>query len=244
MTMMASAPAMVRAKSSVVPVLPESAPFSAAQRAWLNGFFAGLLGNQTSVAEVPSAEAAPAPAEVEEDFPWHDPTLSLAERLKLAEGKPHERQLMSAMAQLDCGACGYLCQTYAEAIAAVEEKDLTRCVPGGRETAKALKQIRAAAPANVVPVSEVRVKKAAAPADTNAAPADTNAAPATWDRNNPYSARLLESRPLNGTDSAKDTRLVVIDLKENGPQYKPGDALGIYPENWPTLVTELLEALA
>ena len=32
---------------------------------------------------------------------------------------------MAAMAQLDCGACGYLCQTYAEAIADGEEKDLT-----------------------------------------------------------------------------------------------------------------------
>ena len=28
----------------------------------------------------------------------------------------------------DCGACGYLCKTYAEAIARGEETDLTRCV--------------------------------------------------------------------------------------------------------------------
>ena len=40
-----------------------------------------------------------------------------SERLALAEGKPAERKLMAAMAQLDCGACGYLCRSYAEAIA-------------------------------------------------------------------------------------------------------------------------------
>ena len=72
-------------------------------------------------------------------MPWHDPALSMEERLSLAEEKPVARRLMAAMAQLDCGACGYACQTYAEAIASGEEKDLTKCAPGGRETAKKLK---------------------------------------------------------------------------------------------------------
>ena len=49
--------------------------------------------------------------------------------------------MMAAMAQLDCGACGYLCQTYSEAIARGDERDLTRCTPGGSDTAKALKKI-------------------------------------------------------------------------------------------------------
>ena len=154
---------------TVVPVLPESAPFSPAQRAWLNGFFAGMFGGQAAVA----AQARPmAPGrrqrrptlpvvEEEEQFPWHDPAIAIDERLKLAEEKPHERKLMAAMAQLDCGACGYVCQTYGEAIARGEEKDLTRCTPGGRDTAKMLKQLVASAPKNVVPVSQVKVRKAA-----------------------------------------------------------------------------------
>ena len=41
---------------------------------------------------------------------------------RLAEGKPLERRLMAAMAQLDCGACGYVCRTYSEAIARGEER--------------------------------------------------------------------------------------------------------------------------
>lgn len=54
------------------------------------------------------------------------------ERLKLAEGKPFERVLMAAMAQLDCGACGYLCKTYSEAIARGEDSDLTKCIPAAK----------------------------------------------------------------------------------------------------------------
>src|SRR4051794_9206041 len=44
---------------SIVPVIPESAPFSAEQRAWLNGFFAGMFSrgpvNATANAPTPVA---------------------------------------------------------------------------------------------------------------------------------------------------------------------------------------------
>src|SRR2546421_6057430 len=145
-----------------VPVLPDSAPFSAAQRAWLNGFFAGMFGEQTASPQE-SLAAPPRGAQpvepltpADEEFPWHDAALPLEERLKLAEDKPRERVLMAAMAQLDCGACGYLCKTYAEAIAAGDEKDLARCSPGGRDTVRALKQLVGSAPPapKVIPVEE------------------------------------------------------------------------------------------
>src|SRR5687768_8695684 len=107
--------------ATTIPCLPESAPFSPPQRAWLNGFFAGLLSDQGGGAAVASRAPAPAPVE-EETFPWHDASLPLDERLKLAEGRPRSRVLMAAMAQLDCGSCGYLCKTYAEAIASGADK--------------------------------------------------------------------------------------------------------------------------
>ena len=154
--------------------------------------------------------------------------------MKLAEGRPHERRLMAAMAQLDCGACGYLCKTYAEAIASGDEKDLTRCTPGGRGTARMLKQLSASAPAarqeKLVRVSEIGIKKTASHAESAA----------TWDRNNPFPARLLRSAPLNGAGSAKDTRLVILDLQNSGLTYKVGDALGVFPENCPDLVQDIL----
>ncbi|GAC1386594.1 MAG: hypothetical protein NVS4B8_12900 [Herpetosiphon sp.] len=143
----------------VVPVLPESAPFSRGQRAWLNGFFAGVLSldlapnsgalaNGSSagsgVAQFDSPTPAPTPvAELEVDFPWHDPTLTIDERLELAAGQPVDLRLMAAMAQLDCGTCGYVCRTYAAAIAAGTDKVLTKCTPGAAPTAKKLKEILA-----------------------------------------------------------------------------------------------------
>ena len=76
--------------------------------------------------------------------------------MKLAEGRSHQRRMMAAMGQLDCGQCGYLCKTYAEAIATGAEKDLTRCVPGGKPTAKLLKVLVAEAPPPVPPAVPVR----------------------------------------------------------------------------------------
>jgi sulfite reductase (NADPH) flavoprotein alpha-component len=53
------------------PVLPESAPFTSAQRAWLNGFFAGLLGlddgTNVAIAGSPAAVLAVAPSAT---LPW------------------------------------------------------------------------------------------------------------------------------------------------------------------------------
>src|ERR1044071_9324863 len=82
--------------------LPDNAPFTEPQRAWLNGFVAGLLGMERMQAAPGAPSAAPAAApQVEEDFPWHDPTLAIDERMKLAAGRPLERQLMAAMGHLD-----------------------------------------------------------------------------------------------------------------------------------------------
>src|SRR5207244_1081662 len=80
------------------------------------------------------------------DFPWPDPALTLGERMNLAADRPFERRLMAAMGQLDCGQCGYLCKTYAEAIAGGAEADLGKCVPGGRITAKKVKELLARRP--------------------------------------------------------------------------------------------------
>src|SRR6202162_958227 len=140
--------------SYIAPIVPANSPFSSAQRAWLNGLLAGLIGaDQAMLADagtpVVAARPLPVPQAADpapEQFPWHDPALPIAERMKLADGRPPERRMMAAMGQLDCGQCGYLCQTYAEAVARGGGKGLTRCVPGGQETARMLKEL-AAAPA-------------------------------------------------------------------------------------------------
>ena len=133
------------------PDFPETAPFSPAQRAWLNGFFAGAFGIErrrhkrvrgpVAVGRHGDRGRHRAGGGGRGRTPLARPGPVVDERLKLADGKPLERHLMAAMAQLDCGACGYLCQTYSEAIARGEDSDLTRCAPGGKETAKKLKEL-------------------------------------------------------------------------------------------------------
>src|SRR6201981_494368 len=129
-----------------IEIIPASAPFSEAQRSWLNGFFAGLLSDGVAVPLSPEQGAAMllgpgAAADDDDDAPWHDQTLRIAERMKLAEGRPLRRRMMAAMAQQDCGQCGYNCQDYSNAIADKSEARLNLCVPGGKETARMLKSL-------------------------------------------------------------------------------------------------------
>ena len=120
--------------SFIAPILPDNSPFSPLQRAWLDGYLAALFTDDAAPRQstiAPQAESQPAPADTQ-DFPWHDPALPLDERLALAAARPIGQRLMAAMGQLDCGQCGYLCQSYAGAIARGEEAQLTRCVPAAR----------------------------------------------------------------------------------------------------------------
>ncbi len=75
------------------------------------------------------AESNRPPIEESESFPWHDASLPIVDRMKLAEGKPIERRMMAAMAQLNCGSCGYLCKTYAEAIASGAKRTSLSAAP-------------------------------------------------------------------------------------------------------------------
>lgn len=125
------------------PELPENAPFNEEQRAWLNGYIAALLtgaGDQASTDSQP-ASGTDGAANDGPDEPWHDPSLSLDQRMELAQGRPLADRLMAATANEDCGACGYDCRGYAEALAAGTETDTTLCSPGGNETRKQLKAI-------------------------------------------------------------------------------------------------------
>src|ERR1051325_9705382 len=129
--------------------LPENAPFSPQQRAWLDGLFAGVFGLEGSVTPLSKADVArllpdlvdAPPAEVDDGAPWHAPAMPLAARMTLADGKPLPRRMMAAMAQQDCGQCGYNCQDYSKALFEGNEERLNLCVPGGKDTARMLKQL-------------------------------------------------------------------------------------------------------
>lgn len=246
-------------------LLPPSAPFTAEQRAWLNGFFAGLLGmtddahptiavaaEQMGVTTPIATPTAPSSATetattpdspaAEENPPWHDPALSLEERTALAEGRPLADRLMAAMAQLDCGSCGYICRTYSLALASGEERNPTLCSPGGAATAKALRRLLKENPESATaPPSEIAASVATAESHP-AASTSTVPAP-VWSRRNPFPARLLGSHKLNGPESQKETRHVRLDLSGSGLRYRVGDALGVYPTNCDHLVGQIINLL-
>src|SRR5581483_3296854 len=138
----------MNARPSLPTIIPESAPFTPEQRAWLNGFFSGFVSLDDGVTALSPAESASLMGAQRGDgddgeAPWHDQTLSLAERMKLAEGRPLRRRMMAAMAQQDCGQCGYNCHDYSRAIFAGGEQRLNLCVPGGKETARMLNSLHA-----------------------------------------------------------------------------------------------------
>ncbi|MEO1723010.1 MAG: sulfite reductase flavoprotein subunit alpha [Pseudomonadota bacterium] len=66
---------------------------------------------------------------------------------------------------------------------------------------------------------------------------------ATWNRKNPYAARMAENRVLSGRGSAKEIRHIAFELGDSGLAYEAGDALGVMPMNAPDLVERWLSRL-
>lgn len=85
----------------------------------------------------------------------------------------------------------------------------------------------------------------AAPAPTAAAAAVASATVAAnqYDRQNPAVAEVLTNQKITGRNSGKDIRHLEFDLEGVGLSYQPGDALGIWFENDPQLVDEIISAL-
>ena len=59
----------------------------------------------------------------------------------------------------------------------------------------------------------------------------------------PLTATLAVNQKITGRDSEKDVRHIEIDLGDSGLRYQPGDALGVWYQNDPELVKELVELL-
>jgi sulfite reductase (NADPH) flavoprotein alpha-component len=226
--------------------LPESAPFTPEQRTWLNGFFAGLVSPEggavtplspaESAALMPGAPSAKAPADDDDGAPWHDPAMALDERMTLAEGRPLPRRMMAAMGQQDCGQCGYNCQDYADALAFKREERLNLCVPGGKETARMLKQLHAELDATPAPAAAPAVQTSVAPvAESRAAPGRS--------RDNPVEARFVSRTRLNKPGSEKETWHLEFDLDGTGIDYTVGESFGIFPRNDPALADAVIAAL-
>ena len=233
-----------------MPMIPENAPFTAEQRAWLNGFFAGLLSSDSqSGTALPAQESAAlasalapradSPGLENDGVPWHDQTLPLTDRMKLADGRPLPRRMMAAMAQQDCGQCGYNCEDYADAIAAQAEDRLNLCVPGAKETARMLKTLVEEMGGGATDPDEAKAK---AEAKTAAKALDADIRPGR-SRNTPAEAVFIARKRLNREGSEKATYHVEFDISGADLDYEPGDSFGIFPANGDDLVSRVIEAI-
>lgn len=95
----------------------------------------------------------------------------------------------------------------------------------------------------------VELLKSRVPAETPAQAAVTAAGAVNEVFSSPYTkevpltATLAVNQKITGRDSEKDVRHVEIDLGDSGLRYQPGDALGVWYQNDPALVKELVELL-
>src|SRR5712672_402865 len=218
-----------------IEIIPTSAPFSEAQRSWLNGFFAGLLSDApTPLSAEQGASVMQGAAGDDGEAPWHDQTMPITERMKLAEGRPLRRRMMAAMAQQDCGQCGFNCHDYSDAIASKSEARLNLCVPGGKETARMLKAL-------YEEIDKSPASPSSSPVDAAAAPAVVSEAGRS--RDNPAPAKFLSRRLLNGKGSEKETWHIEFDLSGCGLDYVVGDSFGIFARNDLGLVDQIIALL-
>ncbi|MDZ5782997.1 assimilatory sulfite reductase (NADPH) flavoprotein subunit [Marinococcus luteus] len=91
-------------------------------------------------------------------------------------------------------------------------------------------------------LQEETAQAAAAPAG-GAAPAAPATEQPSYSRTNPFRAEILENINLNGRGSAKETRHVELSLEGSGLTFEPGDSLGMFPENDPLLVDQLIREM-
>jgi sulfite reductase (NADPH) flavoprotein, alpha component len=98
----------------------------------------------------------------------------------------------------------------------------------------------------IVPLVGSLAAAPAAPTGTgNASGSPAPAAPASaYNKANPFPATLLARQKITGRDSEKDVRHIEIDLSGSGLQYRAGDALGVWFENDPAVVDEILAAVS
>ena len=119
------------------------------------------------------------------------------------------------------------------------EPALNLCVPGGKETARKVKELFAdVGAAGAAPAEKKDGDAAEAKPDDKAGDARPG-----YSRAKPAEVILEGRRRLNKADSAKSTYHVDIDLRGSGIEYVVGDSFGLFPTNCTVLVDAVVAAI-
>jgi len=272
----------------VLPFVPETAPFTSEQRAWLNGFLAGLFshgapaplpaalppqntepllilfGSQTGTAEGLAKQLATAASQrgfAPKVLPLNDHAqANLAAGGKAviisstwgdgeppdnavnfwnwlsAESAPRLEKLQFAVLGLGDKNYSEFCGASKKFDARLETLGAKRLVPRGEC------DVDYEAPAKSW-LDGLWHHLGGAAVNGSAVNGHPVEAKTSFDKTNPFPARLLKNVLLNQPGSSKEVRHYEISLAGSGLTYEAGDALGVVPVNCPDLVNELLAAL-
>ncbi|MGX2364692.1 NADPH-dependent assimilatory sulfite reductase flavoprotein subunit [Klebsiella pneumoniae] len=242
--------------------------FTPTQLAWVSGYFWGVLNQQSGAAVAAPAPAAEVPTITLISASQTGNARRVAEALRddllavvtstQGEGEPPEEAVAlhkflfskkapkldgTAFAVFGLGDTSYefFCQSgkdFDNKLAELGAERLLDRVDADVEYQAAAAEWRA----RVVEALKARAP-VAAPAQlaTSGAVNDIHTSPYTKEA--PLTATLSVNQKITGRNSEKDVRHIEIDLGDSGLRYQPGDALGVWYQNDPQLVKELVELL-
>ena len=290
-----------------VPLIPETAPFSEAQRAWLNGFIAGLFSNASAAGHqaLGTTTSSSAPPEISVAFASQTGTAEgLARRLiKKLKGSGFSARAISidncSPAMLE-GSWIFIASTYgdgeppdhaggfASGLARLTERQLSKLNYGvfalgdsnyekfcgfGRFLDERLAELGGVRlldrnecdgdpdptfeqwSASISAALKAKIGTTSGSVDLGAASTAPPQRPSEYlavfaetaptcgsTRQNPFNASIVDHRLLTGPDSVKEIRHFSISISGSNIDYHSGDALGIIPQNCPSMVEETLRA--
>jgi len=250
--------------SFIAPCFPETAPFSPSQRAWLDGFLAGLLsdGGLDRAASLSSSSpdlirgSFEAARDAHGSSPWaegprvepgHDGGMPPEpEDFPWHDpGLPLEERVALAAGR----------RPEHVLMAAMSQTDCGQCGYTCQAYAEAIVggvdgNIGRCAPGGKATSRKLKelLGDIAVPVAANASiPAIAAAAPAPSALprvlHEPFPARLRAATRLNRDSSEKDTRLIVLETDSGAERFQVGDSLGVVARNCPELVAEIIARL-